>query len=289
MKYDALILSFAGDKYLGTPYSEMDCQKFVEKCMQACGLYKDLSGSNAWYRECIRNGWVGTPEECVKKYAGVPKGALLFILEPVSDSTPAKYRDDGIGDATHMGIKTGRNDGAIHSSYSRDCVAASKFKDRTIPNGGWNRVGLLDYFNYGNTVNWVDKHEGIGEQPQDDKGGNEMVDVILKSDNGGYINLRKTTNKRSERLAKIPNGSKAEMIEGKEGWCKIKWNGQTGWVMSEFVYADDEGIPAEDPNDFDQDDDLDSQDAEAALDLLAEVYTDLKALCDRIEKQVGRG
>ena len=284
MKYDALILSFAGDKYLGTPYSEMDCQKFVEKCMQACGLYKDLRGSNAWYRECIRNGWTGTPEECVRKYGEVPKGALLFI-HAFDGGEEQKGYHDGLGNAKHIGIKTGRNDGAIHSSQSRGCVATSKFKDKTIPNGGWNRVGLLNYFSYGNIVNWVDQHEGIGEKPKEE---DKVIDVVIKSENGGIVFLRAEASKNSVWLSKIPSGSKAKMVGGKEGWSKIQWNGQTGWVMSQFVFGDDD-LPSEDPNDFgpgDLDNEPKDDDANA---LLAEVYRDLKNLCDRIESLIGRG
>ena len=84
-----------------------------------------------------------------EKFGSVPKGALLFIVEPVGPKTPAKFRDDRVGDATHMGIVTGRNEGAIHSSKSRGGVVTSKFAGKTIPNGGWNRVGLLPVFDYG--------------------------------------------------------------------------------------------------------------------------------------------
>lgn len=166
MKYNALDFSLAGDKYLGQPYSSMDCQAFVEKCMADVGLRMDLGGSNSWFRECIKHGWTGTPEECVRRFGGVPKGALLFILEPVSASTPGKFRSDGIGDATHMGIATGRGDGAIHSSSSRGCVCTSKFKNKTIPNGGWNRVGLYDRFDYGNPFTWLLDHDA-GAAPSD--------------------------------------------------------------------------------------------------------------------------
>ena len=146
MRYSAEEFSRAGDQFLGRSYEEMDCQALVERMMAAVGYKRDLGGSNSWYRECIKNGWTGTPEECVKEFGSVPKGALLFIREDVSASTPGKFRSDGIGDITHMGVKTGRGDGAIHSSHSRGCVCTSKFRDRTIPNGGWNRVGLLNVF-----------------------------------------------------------------------------------------------------------------------------------------------
>ena len=58
----AVKASFAaqqGEKYLGTPYSEMDCQAFVEACLRDAGINLDLAGSNAWYRKM---DWTGTPE-----------------------------------------------------------------------------------------------------------------------------------------------------------------------------------------------------------------------------------
>ena len=75
-KVSAADLSKAGSKYLGCSYSEMDCQKFVEKCMADVGLKKDLPGSNAWYRFVT---WKGTTEECKRKFGKIPEGAFLFI------------------------------------------------------------------------------------------------------------------------------------------------------------------------------------------------------------------
>lgn len=141
-------LGSVGYVYIGTPYKQMDCQKFVERCLADCGLRMDLAGSNAWYREVMAHGWTGTPEECVQKYGKVPAGAFLFIL--LQDGRePAKYKGDGIGNASHIGICTGTTgQGAIHSSSSRGMVCESKFQGKTIPNGGWNRVGLYDKVEY---------------------------------------------------------------------------------------------------------------------------------------------
>ena len=96
MKYSAEDMSLAGDKYLGRSYSEMDCQKFIEKCMADVGYKRDLPGSNAWFRDMT---WTGTPEECVRQFGQIPKGALLFILEQ-DGREPAKYRGDGIGNSS---------------------------------------------------------------------------------------------------------------------------------------------------------------------------------------------
>ena len=185
MKPTALSLALAGELYLGRSYSEMDCQAFVERCLKDIGISMDLAGSNAWYRKMT---WTGTPEECVKRFGSVPAGAFLFILDQ-DGKEPAKYRGDGIGNASHIGIKTGRTQeqmlqaglkriaakypdrkteraaaqrafrkkvgfgsGAIHSSKTRGCVAASRFANRTI-SGGWNRVGLWDRLDYGVKIN----------------------------------------------------------------------------------------------------------------------------------------
>ena len=296
-KIDAVSFSWAGDKYLGTPYKEMDCQAFVEKCMEDCGLRMDLGGSNSWYREIMNHGWTGTPEECVKLFGEVPKGAMIFIWEPVSAGTPAKFRNDGIGDLTHIGIKTGRGDGAIHSSSSRKCVATSVFKDKTIPNGGWNRVGLYDKFDYGKTVNWFLEHAGIGEAPAEKETEVTPMQAITYSENGGYINLRAGKNTRSDRLAKIMPGQKVDVLGTEGDWSKVRWGGLTGWVKSEFLVADDTGLPAEDPDDFTPADGADPN-AESGGDKIPLYFTReelaymlpiLESACEQILQKVGRG
>ncbi len=150
----ALSVSRQGAKYIGTPYSVMDCQAFVEVCLRDAGLNINLAGSNAWYRAM---DWVGTPEQCIATFGSIPKGAFLFI-HAFDGGEPAKYKADGRGNASHIGIYTGTGLGAIHSSYSRGGVYESSFRGRTI-NGGWNCVGLWKRLDYGEAVNaWLASH-----------------------------------------------------------------------------------------------------------------------------------
>lgn len=147
---DGKALGDVGYKYLGTPYSVMDCQKFYEKCLSDLGFNLDLAGSNAWYRYIMEHGRVLTPEECVKELGCVPKGATLFIHAYDGGEEKRGYHD-GLGNASHIGICTmPRGEGAIASSASRGCVAESKFKGKSIK-GGWNMVGLPNFvmFDYG--------------------------------------------------------------------------------------------------------------------------------------------
>ena len=294
MKIDAVEFSWAGDKYIGRSYDDMDCQKFVEKCMADCGLPMDLGGSNSWYREMT---WTGTPEECVKIYGSIPKGALLFILEPVSGSTPAKFRNDGIGDATHMGIKTGRGDGAIHSSHTRGGVATSVFKDKTIKNGGWNRVGLYDRFTYGKTVDWVLAHIGIGEQPEKPNEEVKPMTAVISSEDGNPVKLRQSKDQSSAAYGiydKYDVGTQVEIIQNGEKWSKVRIGKKTGWMMSKFLIADEGGIPSEPDMDPGDGDGLPQTGNEnVTLTLTAdEAYFLLPVLqkaAEQIEKQIGRG
>ena len=150
----AAAAALSGFSYIGTPYSVMDCQAFVEQCLADAGLSINLAGSNAWYRTM---DWTGTPEECIAELGYIPQGAFLFILE-FDGKEPAKYKPDGLGNASHVGFYTGIGLGAIHSSQTRGGVYESIFQGRTI-NGGWNRVGLWRRLDYGETVNrWLTLH-----------------------------------------------------------------------------------------------------------------------------------
>ena len=271
MKVDALAFSFAGDKYLGRPYSEMDCQAFVERCMRDCGLNKDLAGSNAWYREVMNHGWVGSPEDCKKKFGQIPKGALLFILKQ-DDKEPEKYKPDHIGNASHIGIYIARHDGAINSSSSRGCVCYSKFAGKSI-SGGWNRVGLYDQFDYG-------LNDG-----QDDGKDEKPMQGTVTAQTGATVNLRKSPG--GDLIERIPVGTKVTIIDYGPEWCEVTTGKLTGWMMTEFIEIDGEIVPG-------QDDDAapggeGTVSLEVPLEAAAAAYPFLRDICEQIEKKVGRG
>ena len=217
---DGKKLGSVGFQYLGVPYSKMDCQAFVEQCLKDCGENKNLTGSNAWFREVYKNGEILTPEECVKKYGSVPSGAFLFILKN-DGGEPEKYKPDGLGNATHIGLCTGsEGEGAIHSSSSRGCVAESKFNGKSI-NGGWNRVGLWDHVDYGNG--------------QDEDNPPMRETAVVCSKNGGTVKMRAKPSASCKLYWDVPNGATVDLLEWKEDWSHIAWDGKSGYMMSEFL------------------------------------------------------
>ncbi len=232
-------LAEAGFSYLGVSYSKMDCQAFVEQCLRDCGLEKNLAGSNAWFREVAAHGAVMTPEECVRQLGTVPPGAFLFILEQ-DGGEPAKYRPDGLGNASHIGIATGRGEGAIHSSASRGCVAESRFRNKTV-SGGWNMVGLWDQISY---------DYGVGSdvispepQPSPDPIQEPVAEYArVYSDNGWPVNTRKGpgTGYGLSKAGKLPVGTLVEILKRQGDWIRIRCTDRNDatwycWVMGKYL------------------------------------------------------
>ncbi len=236
-------LGNVGFQKLGTPYSEMDCQAFVEWCLRQCGMNKDLAGSNAWYREVMKNGAIMSPEECVKELGCVPAGAFLFI-HAFDGGEPSKYQD-GLGNASHTGICTGtRGKGAIASSKSRGCVAESKFNGESI-SGGWNKVGLWDpvSYDYGGGSGSGGGGSGSQDVPQPDPEPMPEITAIVGNVPAGNrqdVNLRAKASTTGKLIDRVPCGETVEILEYGDTWSKVRWEKQTGYMMSKFLLFDEE-------------------------------------------------
>lgn len=93
--------------YVGIPYSQLDCQAFVERVLQDLGVRKpdgsvyNWKGSNSMYRNYIR--WRGTIAECKAKFGDIPAGAFTFIVKHDGGEVERGYHDD-LGNASHVGL-----------------------------------------------------------------------------------------------------------------------------------------------------------------------------------------
>lgn len=250
---DAKQLARTGYTYLGRLYSEMDCQEFIERCLKDCGRSINLAGSNTWYRKM---SWVGTPEECKKLFGCIPEGAFLFILEH-DGKEPAKYRGDGIGNASHIGIYTGTRQGAIHSSETRACVAESRFSGKSI-RGGWNRVGLWREISYSTGINAALVHDPGTEEKGDRKMATAIVALPAMA-RGNDVNLREGPGRNYGIKMHVPVGAEVQVIEDQGQWCQIGYGNVTGWMMANYLEypgqageASGEGLSIEDHTKIDR-------------------------------------
>lgn len=218
MKPRAEELISAAYRLIGIPYDTMDCQAFVEECLREIGAYKNLPGSNSWYRAM---NWTGTPEECQRKYGKIPVGAFLFILK-TDGGEPEKFKGDGIGNADHIGIYTGsKGKGAVHSSKSKGQVCESSFSGKSI-NGGWNRVGLwtegLDYE--------IPKNEVV-----------KTVEIKMKvwADAGETVNLRTAKSTNANLVDRVPIGETVTAESEGDGWSWVRWGSKAGYMQTRFL------------------------------------------------------
>ena len=253
----------------GMSLSGMDCQGLCEFLLIECGVSKtecDLAGSNAHYRNCT---FRCTPEKCVEMYGEVPVGAWIFIVNN-DGGEPAKYANDGLGNASHMGVKI--SDGvAIHASSSRGCVAESMFLDKTIPNGGWNMVGFPPWIEYESVDDMnFDDDEGIleddlifdeDEDSLDDDDVESIEDdeiiydsleeakaafkkkttsyavkkyVVVLSPNEYPVKLREAPQKNAIYKYSVPDGEFLLYQGEKNGFFKVTYNGKTRYLHQDY-------------------------------------------------------
>jgi len=136
----------------GHTYQEMDCQAFVEACVNGSGGSMDYAGSNAMARNVA---WMGTLANAKADGKLVP-GAGLLIHEDDESGLPARYKGDGLGDFSHVGLYVGEKAlqdtdksgktrwcNTVHSSASRGRVVGGPL------GGGWTHVVWFKEIDYG--------------------------------------------------------------------------------------------------------------------------------------------
>lgn len=126
-------------------YSQYDCQAFCEKVLKDIdirtpeGAVYNWKGSNDIARHAC--SWIGTKEECIKKFGQIPPGAWAFIWDNTGNEKQRGYYD-GLGNYSHIGIYIGNN-------TVRDSTKIKNSKGDYIRDGvgnrplsAFNRIGL---------------------------------------------------------------------------------------------------------------------------------------------------
>lgn len=126
----------------GYTYEQYDCAAFTNLVRTTCGLQSISRGTNTMWRSRDL-WWKGTIDECNARWGAIPKGALIFRCHPETDpdynippSSP--YYMDGIGDFSHVGIRTYLGQGVMQSGgYGGTGVHQSGYRADY-----WTHVGL---------------------------------------------------------------------------------------------------------------------------------------------------
>lgn len=138
---------------IGTPYSELDCQAFVEEVLKRAGMkIINYRGSNHMWRELVydRHLIVNT---------AIPVGALVFKVNFDGGEKKRGY-NDSMGNATHVGIYLG--DGRVIHSTTGGVQYGKLFR--------FTNYGLIrdvDYDNKGDENNESNSGQGSTDKLQE--------------------------------------------------------------------------------------------------------------------------
>lgn len=88
---------------------------------------------------------------------------------------------------------------------------------------GWSRV------KFGNTEGYI-KSEFL--QLMNTAGGMEVIGTVTANSN---VNVRMSASESADRLGVLAGGEVVDLLGRENGWCKINYNGQIGYVKEEFV------------------------------------------------------
>lgn len=122
-------------------------------------------------------------------------------------------------------------------------------RDKLTQKNGWDFVAYLTDVDYSGG--------GGGKEMVTISGGNPNAPINMRDKPGGKL------------VTKIPQGSTAELLAEEDDWDYIKYDGKTGFVMSQFVHKSDEPEP------------------EPSTDTVAVNRTELEAVYDTIGNWLG--
>jgi hypothetical protein len=210
------------------PDTGLDCQGAVEWMLRQLGIEANYSGTNDMWRHMFSQK--GTIAEGVSALGEIPIGAAILIVDH-DGGEPAKYQGDGEGNCWHIYLKIEDNL-LLHASASNGKVTTRSFADEAI-NGGPSHYGLIEGVYY----------EGISGGASTDEPTEQDYVVtwvgFVYADNGLPVKLRPTASADKPYLAKIKVGETVDVLSTlSSGWLKVKYAGQTGYIMGKFVVTE---------------------------------------------------
>lgn len=190
-------------------YEHEDCQRFVKNTvLRAGGEIDEYTGSNDMYRNACS-------EIVPLAIAKLSPGMVLFIVKH-DDGEPAKYKADGLGNASHIGWYTGGMYAVVHSSATRGQVAASTLKN------SWTHAGYLKALTYNSA--------GEPVKPDPPQG---TAYINLPADKNVFHRISPKTS--SPWWGRINGQEMVDVISVSGEWTRVKWGGHDGYVANDFI------------------------------------------------------
>ena len=170
----------------------------------------------------------------------IARGYIIGGMRPVSEAKPGmiafkkrepghpkyrlpdKYKPGGsayngdLRDYYHVGLVD------VDTSYVLNAKGTDYGFCRDSIRDGWDFVARLTHVNY-------------GEEEEHEKMVNATV-VLPTGAKGNSVNLRRTAGKTSTNvIMQVPVGATVEVVNDYGEWCDIRYNGTSGYMMSDYL------------------------------------------------------
>lgn len=190
-----------------------DCIGLIIGALRRAGeTWKGTHGSNY----AARNQMVSLRR--VTKASELEVGEAIYkAFDPMDDEwdLPATYeKDKDQLDYYHVGVVV-----SVDPLIITHCTTPSVKQDNKL--GKWEYAGKLKKVNY----------EGVGPVEEVKKAIIDRPTGVT----GETVNMRKGAGLDYDRIAKIPFGTEVDVYTDLGEWCYIKVDGQSGYVMSNFI------------------------------------------------------
>lgn len=155
-------------------------------------------------------------------------GAIVYKDRVSMTQLHKRYQEGGryftgdLLDYYHVGVVTSIDPLEItHCTSTEDVDGIAH--DHSID--GWTQFGMLK------DVDYIIDGEPEEEQPEHANSKN----AVVRTPDGNAVHLRADPSTRKPYIAKIPDGAEVEVLESADGWATVRWAGQRGYMMSQFL------------------------------------------------------
>lgn len=152
-------------------------------------------------------------------------GAEYYAL-PSGYQPGGKHYNGDLSDYYHVGLVDDNTSRALNAQG-----AATGFVSSPITQN-WSHVGYLTQVDYGNT--------------KEDVPMSEITTAIVAADSGSTVNLRSKPD--GALIDRVPVGAAVTVSGHQDGWSRIAYNGQTGWMMDKYLRTDIEATAPGQPS-----------------------------------------
>ncbi|MCM1187902.1 MAG: SH3 domain-containing protein [bacterium] len=162
-----------------------------------------------------RHASESTPEEGGSTQQGETGQEQTPAADPVADAGP-QY-------ATATTTVNVRNSDSVQADKLGKLTGGTRVQVQEVLLNGWTRIVYDGRDGYVNSQYL---------QMEESASGLSVIGTVKAT---ATVNVRSAPNETAVRLGVLPEGDSLELFADEDGWCKVKYNGQVGYVKADYV------------------------------------------------------